>query len=171
MKADVWEVSSVISRIKISEFSYSSLDCSAWQTFYGFWMCQRRNQIQFQYSRPMTKKTIELYNKTNVGRGLIYRYGKIISDSWRHRKITTLIMFTRMRNLFQVTEIPLEPSPHQLRVSRSLARLFILLIAIVIIFSVMSLAKLLIITIINLILLINVTLLCSTSPSPGLSTS
>ena len=53
-------------------------------------------------------------------------------------------MFTRMRNLFQVTEIPLEPSPHQLRVSRSLARLFILIIAIVTISYVMSLAQLLI---------------------------
>ena len=71
-------------------------------------------------------------------------------------------MFTRMRNLFQVTEIPLEPSPHQLRVSRSLARFFILLIAIVTIFYVISLAKLLILIIINLILLINVPLLCST---------
>ena len=74
----------------------------------------------------------------------VYVYAKIISDSWRHRKITTLIMFTRMRNLFQVTEIPLEPSPHQLRVSRSLARLFILIIAIVTISYVMSLAQLLI---------------------------
>ena len=80
-------------------------------------------------------------------------------------------MFTRMRNLFQVTEIPLEPSPHQLRVSRSLARLFILIIATVIISHIMSLAKLRILIIIHLILLITVPLLCSPSPSPGLSTS
>ena len=76
-----------------------------------------------------------------------------------------------MKNLFQVTEIPLEPSPHQLRVSRSLARLFILIIAIVTISYVMSLAKLLILITINLILLNNVPLLCLPSPSPGLSTS
>ena len=76
-------------------------------------------------------------------------------------------MFTRMRNLFQVTEIPLEPSPHQLRVSRSLARLFILIIATVIISHIMSLAKLRILIIIHLILLITVPLLCSPSPSPG----
>ena len=39
----------------------------------------------------------------------------------------------RRRNPWQVTEIPLEPSPHQLRVSRSLARWIIIILIILII--------------------------------------